>query len=59
MILMIILLIKGLLTALLLCLLLYSIIFLIVLLIYQIKELRKWQGNREKIQKHIKNLPKH
>lgn len=59
MILMIILLIKGLLTALLLCLLIYSIIFLIVLLIYQIKEFRKWQGNREKTQKLIKNLPKH
>ena len=59
MILMIIILIKGLLTALLMCLLLYSIIFLIVLLIYQIKEFRKWQGNRERIQKHIENLPKH
>ena len=59
MIIMIILLIKGILNALLLCLNIYSIILLITLLIFQVKELKQWQGNSEKIQKHTKNLPKH
>lgn len=59
MIIMIILLIKGILNALLLCLNIYSIILLITLLIFQVKELKQWQGNREKIQKRTENLLKH
>lgn len=59
MILLIIFFIRILLKSLLLCLILYSIILLSTLLVYQIKEFRKWQGNREKIQKHTKNLLKH
>lgn len=59
MIIMIILLIKGILNALLLCLNIYSIILLITLLIFQVKEFKKWQGNREKIQKRTENLLKH
>lgn len=59
MILLIIFFIRILLKSLLLCLILYSIILLSTLLVYQIKEFKRWQGNREKIQKHTKNLSKH